>query len=95
MPIVNHAKHSAFSKKVGYIAYFGVNHQNMELVGDQVGFQLKEQVRALLKAHQCSILNMVQNPSIYELSPWLNMFHWHELAINHIIPIGNHWTILS
>jgi len=57
----------------------------MELVGDQVGFQLKEQVHVSLEVHQCSILNMAQNPSICELSPWLKMFCWHELAVNHII----------
>jgi hypothetical protein len=29
-------------RKVGYTAYFGVDHQNMELVGDPMGLQLKE-----------------------------------------------------
>jgi hypothetical protein len=57
----------------------------MELVGDQVGLQHKEQVHVSLEAHQCSILNMAQNPSICGLSPWLEMFHWHKLAINCII----------
>jgi hypothetical protein len=31
-------------KKVKYTAYFGVDHQNMEPIGDQTGFQLKQQV---------------------------------------------------
>jgi hypothetical protein len=62
-------------KKVGYIAYFGVDHQNMELAGDRVGLQLKEQVHVSLEAHQCSILNMAQNQSICELSPRLRMYH--------------------
>jgi hypothetical protein len=35
----------------GYATYFGVDHQNMELIGDLAGLQLKEQVHALLKAH--------------------------------------------
>jgi hypothetical protein len=30
-------------------------------------------------------LNMEQNSSICELSPWLRMFRWHELIVNHII----------
>jgi len=29
---------------------------------------------------------MAQNPSICDLSPWLKLYRWHELAINHIIP---------
>ncbi|CAK9222152.1 unnamed protein product [Sphagnum troendelagicum] len=33
-------------RKVGYTAYFGVDHQNMELAGDSVGLQLKEQVHS-------------------------------------------------
>jgi hypothetical protein len=60
----------------------------MELVGDPMGLQLKEQVRASLKAHECSILNVAPNPSIRELSPWLRVSCWHELAVNHIIPAG-------
>jgi hypothetical protein len=60
-------------RKVGYIAYFGVDHQNMELAGEQGGLQLKEQIHVSLEAHQCSILNMAQNPSICELNPWLIM----------------------
>jgi hypothetical protein len=73
-------------KKVGYTAYFGVDHQNMELIGDQVGLQLKQQVHVSLEAHQCSTLNMAENPTICELNPWLIMFHWHKLLVNHIIP---------
>ncbi len=75
-------------KKVGYTTYFGVDHQNMELTGDLTGLQLKEQIRALLEAHGCLILNMAPNPSICELSPWLSMSRWHELVVNHIIPAG-------
>jgi hypothetical protein len=60
----------------------------MELAGDRARLQLKEQVHVSLEAHQCSILNMAQNPSICELSPGLKMSCWHELAINHIIPVG-------
>lgn len=41
-----------------------------------------------MQAHQCSVLKMAPNPSIYELSPWLKMFCWHELAVNHIFPEG-------
>jgi hypothetical protein len=75
-------------RKVGHTAYFGVDHQNMELVGDPMGLQLKEQVRALLEAHECSVLNVAPNPSIRELSPWFKVFRWHELAVNHIVPAG-------
>jgi len=75
-------------KQVGYTAYFGVDHQNMELAGDSVGLQLKEQVHVSLHAHQCSTSNVARNPSIRELSPWLRISHWHELAVNHIIPVG-------
>jgi hypothetical protein len=64
---------------------FCVDYQNMELVGDQMGLQLKEQVHVSLRAHQCSILNMAQNPSICELNPWFKMSRWHKLTINHII----------
>jgi len=60
----------------------------MELVGDPMGLQLKEQVRASLEAHECSVLNVAPNPSIPELSPWLRVSRWHELAVNHIIPTG-------
>ncbi|CAK9269803.1 unnamed protein product [Sphagnum jensenii] len=31
-------------RKVGYTAYFGVDHQNMELEGDPAGLHLKEQL---------------------------------------------------
>jgi hypothetical protein len=48
-------------KKVEYNAYFGVDHQNTELIGDLARFQFKEQVHAVLQAHQCSILNMTPN----------------------------------
>jgi hypothetical protein len=75
-------------KQVGYTAYFGVDHQNMELAGDSVGLQLKEQVHVSLHAHQCSTSNVARNPSIRELSPWLRISRWHELAVNHIIPVG-------
>jgi hypothetical protein len=73
-------------KKLGYSAYFGVDHQNMELVGDPTGLRLKEQVHVSLEAHRCSILRMASKPSICELNPWLRMSRWHELAIDHIIP---------
>jgi hypothetical protein len=73
-------------KKVGYTAYFGVDHQNLELEGDLPGFHLKEQVHESLQAHQCSISKVAPNPSIRELSPWLRISRWHELAVNHIIP---------
>ncbi len=75
-------------RKVGYTAYFGVDHQNFELEGDLPGFHLKEQVHQSLQAHQCSILKVAPNPSIRELSPWLRISRWHELAVNHIIPAG-------
>jgi hypothetical protein len=75
-------------RKVRYTTYFGVDHQNMELAVGPTGFQLKKQVRALLEAHQCSILNLAPNPSIRELSPWFKISHWHKLAVNHIIPAG-------
>ncbi|CAM6013301.1 unnamed protein product [Sphagnum balticum] len=75
-------------KQVGYTAYFGVDHQNMELAGDSMGLQLKEQVHVSLHAHQCSTSNVAPNPSIRELSPWLRISRWHELAVNHIIPTG-------
>ncbi len=71
-------------RKVGYTAYFGVDHQNMELEGDLAGLHLKEQVHESIQAHQCSISNVAPNPSIRELSPWLRMSRWHELAVNHI-----------
>jgi hypothetical protein len=60
----------------------------MELVGDPMGLQFKEQVCASLEAHECSVLNVAPNPSIHELSPWLRVSCWHELAVNHIIPAG-------
>jgi hypothetical protein len=60
----------------------------MELVGDLMGLQLKEQVRASLEAHECSVLNVAPNPSIHELNPWLRVSRWHELAVNRIIPAG-------
>jgi hypothetical protein len=75
-------------RKVGYIAYFGVDHQNMELEGNPTGLHLKEQVHVLLQAHQCSMGNVAPNPSIRELSPWLRVSRWHELAVNRIIPAG-------
>ncbi len=75
-------------RKVGYTVYFGVDHQNLELEGDLPGFHLKEQVHESLQAHQCSISKVAPNPSIRELSPWLRIFRWHELAVNHIIPAG-------
>ncbi len=74
--------------QVGYTTYFGVDHQNMELAGDLVGLQLKEQVHVSLHARQCSTSNVARNPSIRELSPWLRISRWHELAVNHIIPVG-------
>jgi hypothetical protein len=75
-------------KQVGYTAYFGIDHQNMELAGDSMGLQVKEQVHVLLRAHQCLTSNVAPNPSIRELSPWLRISRWHELAVNHIIPTG-------
>jgi hypothetical protein len=75
-------------RKVGYTAYFGVDHQNMELKGDLAGLHLKEQVHVSLQTHQCSMGNMAPNPSIRELSPWLRVSRLHELAVNHIIPAG-------
>jgi hypothetical protein len=75
-------------KKVGYSAYFGVDHQNMELTGDPVGLRLKEQVHASLEAHRRSVLRTAQKPLICELSPWLKMSRWHELAVDQIIPTG-------
>jgi hypothetical protein len=62
-------------QKVEYIAYFSVNHQNMELTSDQTGLQLKEKVHVSLEAHQSSILNMAQNTSICELNSWPKMSH--------------------
>jgi hypothetical protein len=38
-------------KKVEYTAYFGVDHQNVELEGNPAGLHLKEQVHVLLQAH--------------------------------------------
>ncbi len=35
-------------KKVGYTAYFGVDHQNVELKGDPARLHLKEQVHVSL-----------------------------------------------
>jgi hypothetical protein len=60
----------------------------MELEGDLAGLHLKERVHISLQAHQCSVRNTAPNPSIRELSPWLRMSRWHELAVNHIIPEG-------
>jgi hypothetical protein len=60
----------------------------MEFMGDPVGLQLKEQIRALLQAHQRSMSNLAPNPSICELSPWLRMSRWHKLVVNHIILAG-------
>jgi hypothetical protein len=71
-------------RMVGYKAYFGVDHQNMELEGDTAGLHLKEQVHVLLWAHQCSLGNVAPNPSVCELSPWLRVSRWHELAVSHI-----------
>jgi hypothetical protein len=73
-------------RKVGYTTYFSVDHQNTELEGDPAGLRLKEQVHVWLQAHQCSLGNVAPNPSIREMSPWLKVFRWHELAVNHIIP---------
>ncbi len=73
-------------RMVGYKAYFGVDHQNMELEGDTAGLHLKEQVHVSLRAHRCSLGNVAPNPSVRELSPWLRMSRWHELAVSHIIP---------
>jgi hypothetical protein len=58
----------------------------MELAGDSMRLQLKEQVHVSLHAHQCSTSSVALNPSICELSPWLRISRWHELAINHINP---------
>ncbi len=60
----------------------------MELEGDPTGLHLKEQVHVSLQAHQCSLGNVAPNPSICELSPWLRVSRWHELAVNHIILAG-------
>jgi len=75
-------------REVGYTAYFGVDHQNTELEGDPAGLRLKEQVHVSLHAHQCSLGNVAPNLSIRELSPWLRVSHWHELAVNHIVLVG-------
>lgn len=75
-------------KKVTYTAYFGVDHQNMELEGDPAWLHLKEQVHISLRAHQCSVRNAAPNPSIRELRPWLRVSRWYELTINQIIPEG-------
>jgi hypothetical protein len=34
------------------------------------------------------ISKVAPNPSIRELSPWLKISRWHELAVNHIILAG-------
>ncbi len=65
-----------------------MDHQNTELKGDPAGLRLKEQVHVSLQAHQCSLGNVAPNPSIRELSPWLRVSRWHELAVNHIVPVG-------
>jgi hypothetical protein len=60
----------------------------MEFEGDPVGLHLKHQVHISLQAHKCSVQNTAPNPSIRELSPWLRVSCWHELAVNHITPAG-------
>jgi hypothetical protein len=60
----------------------------MDLKGDPARLHLKEQVHVSLQAHECSVRNVAPNPSIRELSPWLRVSHWHELAVNHIISEG-------
>jgi hypothetical protein len=60
----------------------------MELEGDPAGLHLKEEVHVSLQAHQCSMGNVAPNPSVCELSPWLRVSCWHELAFDHIIPVG-------
>jgi hypothetical protein len=87
MLVVNRAKCSAFSKRWG-TRVFWCRPLEYGAAGDLVGLQLKEQVHVLLHAHQCSTSNVAPNPSIRELSPWLRIFRRHELAINHIIPVG-------
>ncbi len=75
-------------RNIGYSPYFGVDHQSTELVGDLARLRLKEQVHTLLEAHRCSVSGAASKPSICELSPWLRMSRWHELAVDHIIPAG-------
>jgi hypothetical protein len=48
--------------------------------------KFKEDVEMSFENHQCSITNQPNNPTIHELSPWLRVFCWHDLATDHIIP---------
>ncbi len=75
-------------KKVGYITYFGIDHQSLGLGSDQDWLKLKEHVQMSFEDHQHSIVNQPNNPTICELSPWLRVSCWHNLATNHIIPLG-------
>ncbi len=67
----------------------------MELEGDPTGLHLKEQVHISLQAHECSVRNAAPNPSIRELSPWLKVSRWHELAVNHIISEGTPFNCIK
>lgn len=84
----NVAKCNAFSKKVGYIKYFGIDRQSLGLGGDQDWLKLKQHVHISFEDQQHSIANQPNNPTIHELSPWLRVSYWHNLATNHIIPLG-------
>jgi hypothetical protein len=75
-------------KKVGYITYFDIDHQSLGLGVDQDWLKLKEHVQMSFKNHQHSIANQPNTPTSYELSPWLRVSCWHNLATNHIIPLG-------
>jgi len=55
---------------------------------DQDWLKLKEHVQMSFKNHQHSIANQPNTPTSYELSPWLRVSCWHNLATNHIIPLG-------
>jgi len=60
----------------------------LDLGGDQDWLKLKEHVQISFEDHQHSIANQPNNPTIRELSPWLRVSCWHNLAASHIIPLG-------
>jgi hypothetical protein len=74
-----------FLKKLVTIHILGLN-QNINLEGDEVELELRAQVQASFEDHQHSVANQTTTIDVHKLSPWLRVSHWHDLAINHIIP---------
>jgi hypothetical protein len=56
----------------------------MDLESDKVGLKLKIHVQKSFENNQHSMASLLNNFGIGELNPWLRMFCWHKLSINHM-----------